>query len=78
MAIRWRVDPIQLLKDCGYSTYRLRREKIIGVQTVRNIQESKSISFDTLDRICAITGKQPGKLIEYVPDPKTGKAEPSD
>jgi len=78
LAIRWRVDPLQLMKDCGYSTYRIRREKILGLQTIQNIKENKSISFDTLDRICAITGKQPGKLIEYVPDPKTGKAEPSD
>ena len=71
MAIRWRVDPLQLMKDCGYSTYRIRREKILGLQTIQNIKENKSISFDTLDRIS-------GKLIEYVPDSKIEKAASSD
>lgn len=71
MPIRWRVDPIALMKEHGYSSYRIRKEKIFGQQTYSNLCALKPVSFDALSKICEITGKQPGKLIEFVPERKT-------
>ena len=72
MPIRWRVDPKALMKECGYSSYRIRQENILGQQTLRNIDVDAdvNISMSALDKICEITGKQPGKLIEHVPKSK--------
>lgn len=69
--IRWRVEPLALLKECGYSTYRIRKENLFNQTTVQNLHYQKPISFKDLDTLCRLTGKQPGKLIEYVDEKKT-------
>lgn len=78
MPIQWRVNPAELLKEHGYNSYRIRKEAIFGQQTYYNLCQLKPVSFDALATICEITGKQPGKLIEYVPASKAAKTEPSD
>ena len=68
MAIVWKVNPVDLLKERGYTSYRIRQEKIFGQQTYRNLRELKPVGFDALSTICELTGRQPGSLIKYVPD----------
>lgn len=68
MAIRWRLEPLPLLKDCGYSTYRIRREKILSETSLQKMRHLQMVSTQDLDTICRLTGKQPGKLIEWVKD----------
>ena len=70
MPLRWRVDPLDLLKEHGYTTYRIRKEKIFAESSVKNMRYKKHVSWKDLEHICEITGKQPGKLIEYVKEPK--------
>lgn len=69
MPLEWRVDVLALLKESGYSTYRIRKEKIFAESTVQNLRtKSPIISWRDLETICRLTGKQPGKLIWYVKD----------
>lgn len=76
MPIVWKVNPKELLKEHGYTSYRIRQEKIIGQQTYRNLSQcSTEVTLNTLSTICEITGKQPGKLIEFVPEKKSAKKE---
>ena len=70
MAIIWKVDPVELLKSAGYSSYRIRQEKIFGQQTYRNLRERRPVGFDALNTICKLTKKKPGQLLDYVPDGK--------
>lgn len=76
MALEWRVDVLALLKENGYSTYRLRKERIFSQSTVQNFRERKPIiNWRDLDTLCRLTKKQPGKLIQYVKDEPSNKAE---
>ena len=59
-------DIINKLKDAGYNTNRLRKEKIMGESTLTSIRNNKPISTETLDVICKLTGKPVEELIEYV------------
>ena len=70
MPIRWKTDPVELLKQHGYSSYRIRHEKLIGQQSYSNLKDLKPVSWDTLSTICELTGKQPGTLIEFVTEKK--------
>ena len=70
MPIKWKVDPIALLKESGYSSYRIRQEALLGAYAMKNLRSLGAISFKDLATICRLTGKQPGKLLEYVPDEK--------
>lgn len=66
MPFEWRVDPLQLLKDNGYTTYRMRHEKIFAESTVQKLRHKQMISLQEMDTVCTLTGKSIGKLIIHV------------
>ena len=68
MPLRWRLNPLQLLKDHGYTTYRMRKERLFSQSTIRKLRYEEPISWQELEKVCRCTGKSPGKLIEYVED----------
>ena len=59
------LDPIGKLQQAGYSTYRLRKEKLISNGTIIRIKAGLSISTDTIDTICRLCNCQPGDIIRY-------------
>lgn len=59
---------IEQLKDAGYSSYRIRNEKLIAQKTLQNIREGKMVNLETIDLICTLTQKRVEDLIEFVPD----------
>lgn len=64
--IRFKEDIFEILKSTGYSTYRIQKEKIFPGSTIQKFKkESLEFNLTTLDRLCRITGLQPGELIEY-------------
>lgn len=64
--IRFKGDIFAILKSAGYSTYRLRKESIFPGSTVQKFREEPlEFNLITLDRLCKLTGLQPGDLIEY-------------
>lgn len=58
---------LQQLKNKGYSTYRLRRDKIMGESKIQNIRNNK-IDISTVNQLCKLLDCQPSDIIEYVPD----------
>lgn len=66
--ITYKENVLKLLKDSGYSTYRLRREKILGEATIQCIRSGQPVSWDKLDLICRLLDCQPGDLLVYVKD----------
>lgn len=64
--IRYKIDIIAELKKAGYSTYRLRKENILGQETIQKINKGKVVYGNTLDKICEMLDCQPGDILEYV------------
>lgn len=56
------------LKNIGYSSYKLRQEKIFGEATMTKFRKKEYFNFDNLNRLCDLLQCQPGDLLEYVPD----------
>ena len=71
MAIRWRVDPLKLLKENSYTAYRLRKEKLFSESTIQKFRHNELVSTTELDTLCRLTKKQPGKLIEWYDETKS-------
>ena len=63
-------DVLAMLKDKGYSSTRLRREKIISEAVMQNMRDDKVIGAKTLEVICDILRCQPNKILEWIPDEK--------
>ena len=68
MSIIYKIDVLSELKDHGYSSYKLRKDKIMGESTLKRIRHNEMISWDTLALICKLLQCQPGDLLEYVDD----------
>lgn len=64
--IKYKVDVFEELKKHGYNQTRIQREKLLPAQTMVNIRAWKSISLDTLNKICIMCKLQPGDIIEVI------------
>ena len=59
------------LKEKGYTSYRLRKEKIFGEATMTKFRRNGQLNINDLDILCRLLDCQPGDLLEYVPDQET-------
>ena len=68
MAIRYKVDILQELRNKGYTSTRIREEKLIGQSYLQQLRHGELVSWKAIDTICALLECQPGDLVEYVKD----------
>lgn len=66
MPITYKLDILKLLKENGYSTYRLRKDKIMGEAAIQKFRDKELCSWENLNTICQLTHSQPGDLVKYV------------
>ncbi len=66
MAIRYKVDIMAELKKKGYSSARIREEKLIGQSYLQQIRHGELVSWKTLNTLCSLLECQPGDLVEFV------------
>lgn len=64
---RYTCSVLDRLREAGYNTYRLRKEKLLSESTIQKLRESKLISLDQIGVICDLLACQPWDLIEYLP-----------
>lgn len=58
-----------LLKEKGWTTYRIRKEKLIGEGTLTALRNGTGgLDSKTLNRLCDILDCQPGDLMDYIPE----------
>ncbi len=68
MPIRYKVDVMAKLRDAGYTTYRLRKEKLLGEATIQLLRHSKPVSWENMTTLCELLKCQPGDLLVHVPE----------
>ena len=68
--IKYNINIFEELKKKGYNQTRIQREKLLPGQTAQNIRQGKSISLDTLNKICIMLKMQPGEIISVEPTPE--------
>ena len=66
MPIQYKGNILAMLKEKGYNTNRLRKEKLLAEGVIQSLREGRFISMENLGRICALLECQPADLIEYV------------
>ena len=65
----------QLLRGKGWSTYRIRKEKLISQASLQKMRKGEGhIDTRTIERLCQVLDCQPGDIMEYVDDPTGGEA----
>jgi len=66
MPIKYKLDILSALKEAGYNTNRLRKEKLLSEGVIQALRENKYISLQNISKICKLLDCQPGDLLEYV------------
>jgi len=69
--IRYKVNVLKELKAKGYSSTRIRAERLMGQATLTQLRRGELVSWLNIDTICRLLECQPGDLLEYC----TGEAE---
>ena len=72
MAIQYKLDIMAELKKAGYTSTKIREEKLIGQSYLQQLRHGELVSWKTIDTICALLHCQPGDLVEYVEEPVEG------
>lgn len=68
MALRYKIDIMEALKNSGYTSYKMRKDKIIGERQLQQIRNGEIVSNAMLNKLCELLNCQPGDIIEYVDD----------
>ena len=66
----YKIDVLETLKEAGYNTTRLRKEKLLNESTIQYIREGKPVGTKALNTICRLLDMQPGNIIKYVDEEK--------
>lgn len=66
MPISYKIDVLNALKEKGYSTYRIRKEKLFGEATLQKFRNNEPVSWENISMLCKLLNCQPGDIMEYV------------
>ncbi len=67
MPIKYKIDVLAALKEKGYSSYKLRQDKIFGERTIQKIRDGEIVTADNIAKLCELLHCQVGDLLEYKP-----------
>lgn len=68
MSMKFKIDILTELRKKGYSTYTIRKEKLLSESTVQKLRNGSPVSWENIETICKLLQCQPGDILEYVPD----------
>ena len=65
--LRYKINILEELKKAGYSSYRMRQEKVLAESTLQRLRSrNTAITLESIGVICDILHCQPGDLVEWV------------
>nr|WP_294491530.1 helix-turn-helix transcriptional regulator [uncultured Anaerosporobacter sp.] len=62
---KYKINILQLLKDLGYTTYKLRKDKLLAESTIQKLRNNEPISWDNIETLCKLLNCQPGDIMKY-------------
>ncbi len=68
MPMRYKVDVMAKLKEAGYTTTKIRKDKIMGEAMLQKIRQGQMVSWATLETLCELLACDVGDLITYTKD----------
>ena len=66
----YKIDVLAAIKEKGYNTTVLRKEKLLSEGVIQSLREGKPISWKNIETVCNLLDCQPGDFMEYISDEK--------
>ena len=64
MPLVYKIDVLAALKEKGYNTTKLRKEKILAESTIQKLRDRNPISWANIAQICDLLNCQPDYFLE--------------
>lgn len=68
MALTYKINVLHALKDKGYNTTRLRKERLLAEASIQSLRECKPISWANIAKLCELLECKPGDILDYETD----------
>lgn len=68
--LAYKINVLETLKESGYTTSRLRKEKLLGENAIQTLRRGEMVGIIALEKICTLLDMQPGNIIKYVENEK--------
>ena len=66
MPMTYKIDVLKRLKESGYNTTRLRRERLLTEGVIQSLRLGHPISWRNIERICNLLECEPGDILKRV------------
>lgn len=66
MPVQYKIDVLAALKEKGFNTNILRKDKLLAEGVIQALREEKPISWANISKLCKLLNCQPGDIMEYV------------
>lgn len=67
----YKIDVLETLKEAGYNTTKLRKEKLLNESAIQYLREGKPVGAKALNNICKLLEMQPGNILKFVENENT-------
>ena len=58
---------MQNLAAKGWTSYRLRNEKVLPESVLTRLRQGRSVTTETIDKLCELLECQPGEILKWEP-----------
>ena len=65
MALRYKINVLDALKAKGYTTYTLRKQKLLSESTIQKLRAGEGVAWDNLETLCRLLECDIGDLLMY-------------
>ena len=66
MALQYKINVLDSLKEKGYTSYTLRKEKLLGESTIQKLRGGLPVSWENLEVLCKLLECNIGDIVEYI------------
>jgi len=66
MALQYKINVLEALKEKGYTTYTLRKEKLLSESTIQKLRVGEGVAWDNLETLCKLLDCDVCDLLEHI------------
>ncbi|MBR2329573.1 MAG: helix-turn-helix transcriptional regulator [Clostridia bacterium] len=68
MPVQYKINVLEALKEAGYTTYKIRKENLLGQSVLQQLRKGELVSWANISRLCDMLNCQPGDLLKHIPE----------
>lgn len=65
MPIIYKFDVLQALKNAGFNTNTIRKEKLLSESTLQKLRNKEMVAISNIEIFCRLLNCQPGDILEF-------------